>query len=253
MQTIAEQLQAENRHPYACFFFNRGVVGCHNMDQLFSTLAYQLAINMPSMREHIEQAMMEDPALPRRSAATQLQKLIIIPFKLLPTPPPSLILIIDGLDECEGEESQDAFLELISKVLEDPAVTIQFIVSGLQGHEYERVRSAGGCLVLDHDSKPTVAIYLSKYTCAFFFFFIGAPGRPVTGPFLKRKQEPFLGITEFELVVGNPLSLRRSSGIVCRFLIKATTSILILVIVALGLGQWLSHSYLSLEVLFFLD
>jgi len=167
MQTIADQLQAENRHPYACFFFNRGVVGCDNMDQLFSTLAYQLAINIPSMRKHIEQAMVEDPALPRRSATTQLQKLIIIPFKLLPTPRPSLILIIDGLDECEGEDSQDAFLELISQVLEDPAVTIQFIVSGLQGHK--RVGGAGGCLVLDRDSKTTVAIYLSKYTCAFFF------------------------------------------------------------------------------------
>ena len=131
------------------------------MDQLFSTLAYQLTINIPSMREHIERAMMEDPALPRRSAATQLQKLIIIPFKLLPTLRPSLILIIDGLDECKGEESQDAFIELISQVLEDPAVTIQFIVSGLQGHE--RVRTAGSCLVLDHDSKATVAIYLSKY------------------------------------------------------------------------------------------
>ena len=84
LQTIADQLQAEKRQPYACFFFNRDVVGCDNMNQLISTLAYQLAINMPSMREHIEQAMMEDPALPMRSAATQLQKLIINPFKLLP-------------------------------------------------------------------------------------------------------------------------------------------------------------------------
>ena len=176
MQTIAEQLQAENRRPYACFFFNRDVVGCDNMDQLFSTLAYQLAINIPSMREHIEQAMVEDPALPMRSAATQLQKLIIIPFKLLPPlrSSPSLILIIDGVDECEGKGSRDAFLALISQVLEDSGVTIQFIVSGLQGHEYERaVRGAGSCLVLDHDSKITVAIYLSKYTCAFFFFSTG--------------------------------------------------------------------------------
>jgi Cdc6-like AAA superfamily ATPase len=111
MQTIADQLQAENRQQYACFFFKRGVVGCNKMDQLFSTLAYQLAINIPSMREHVERAMMEDPALPMRSAATQLQKLIIIPFKLLSTPRSSLILIIDGLDECEGEESQDSLLE----------------------------------------------------------------------------------------------------------------------------------------------
>jgi hypothetical protein len=176
MQTIAERLQAENRHPYACFFFQRGVVGCDNMDQLLLTLAYQLAINVPSMREHIEQAMMEDPALPMRSAATQLQKLIIAPFKLLPTPrsSSSLILIIDGLDECEGKESRDAFLALISQALED-SVTIQFIVSGLQGQQYERVRSTGGgCLVLDHDSRTnfaldTVVIYLPKLSLAFFF------------------------------------------------------------------------------------
>ncbi|KIM42204.1 hypothetical protein M413DRAFT_58927, partial [Hebeloma cylindrosporum] len=57
MQTIAEQLQAESRQPYACFFFNRDVGGCDNMAQLFSTLAYQLAINVPGMREHVEQAM----------------------------------------------------------------------------------------------------------------------------------------------------------------------------------------------------
>jgi hypothetical protein len=136
MQTIAEQLQAENRQPYACFFFKRGAIGCDNMDQLFSTLAYQLAINIPSMREHIEKAMIEDPALPMRSAATQSQKLIIIPFKLLPTPrsSSSLILIIDGLDECEGRGISGSFsCTVISQVLEDSVVTIQFIVSGLQG------------------------------------------------------------------------------------------------------------------------
>jgi hypothetical protein len=148
------------------------------MDQLFSTLAYQLAINIPSMREHIEQAMVEDPALPMKSATTQLQKLIIIPFKLLlpPRSCSSLTLIIDGFDECEGKDSREAFLALISQVLEDSTVAIQFIVSGLQGHEYERVCGAGGCtcLVLDHDSKTrfalyTVAIYLSKHTLLFFF------------------------------------------------------------------------------------
>jgi len=173
MQTIAEQLQAENRQPYACFFFKRGVVGCDNMDQLFSTLAYQLAINIPSMREHIERAMIEDPALPMRSPATQLQKLILIPLKLLPTPCSSpIIFIIDGLDECEGEEYQDAFLALISQVLDDPVVTIQFIVSGLQGQGYERVCGMGGCLVLDHDKfgTHTVALYLSNHNLLFFFF-----------------------------------------------------------------------------------
>jgi hypothetical protein len=152
VQSIAERLQGENRQSYACFFFKQGMAGCDNLDQLFSTLAYQLAINTTGLREHVEQAMIEDPALPMKSPATQLQKLIIDPFKLLPTPRPSPILIIDGLDECEGEEFQDAFLVLISKVLLDPAVTMRFIISGLSDHQHEnmsRHRLVLGWLVLD--------------------------------------------------------------------------------------------------------
>jgi len=115
--------------------------------------------------------MVEDPALLMRSPATQLQQLIINPFKLLPPPRSSLILIIDGVDEFEGEQSQDTFVALISRMLKDPApaVTIQFIVSGLRGRGYERVRGASSCLVLDQDSKTTISIYLSKYTCAFLY------------------------------------------------------------------------------------
>ena len=108
---------------------------------------------------------MEDPALPMRSAAIQSQKFIVNPFRLLPTPRSSPILIIDGLYECEREESQDAFVALISQVLNDPAVTIQFIVSGLPGQQYERVRGMG---VLDHlQNKICAAQDLPKH--AFLF------------------------------------------------------------------------------------
>ena len=71
VQFIAERLQAENQHSYACFCFQQGVVGCENIGQLFSTLAYQLATStVTGIREHIEQAMVADPALPTKSAAT---------------------------------------------------------------------------------------------------------------------------------------------------------------------------------------
>ena len=65
--------------------------------------------------------MMADPALPMKSAATQLQKLIVDPFKCIPTPCPSLILIIEGLNECE-DEFEDALPVLISKAMLDPTV-----------------------------------------------------------------------------------------------------------------------------------
>ena len=149
------------------------MVGCDNLDQLFSTLAYQLAINTTGLREHVEQAMTEDPALPKKSPATQLQKLIIDPLKLLPTPGPSPILIIDGLDKCEGGEFQDDFLVLISDALLDPTVTIRFIISGLSGHQYESMshnRLVLGWLV--SDSWP---FSHTLYIGTIFFFFNTVP------------------------------------------------------------------------------
>ena len=176
LQSIAERLHGENRQSYACFF-KQGLAGCDNWDQLFSTLAYQLAINTSGLREHVEQAMIEDPALPKKSPATQLQKLIIDPLKLLPTPRPSPILIIDGLDEYEGEEFQDAFLELISKVLLDPAVTMRFIISGPKGPRYESMSCNGlvlGWLALDrqHSHAWLYGCYISGNTSTTFFFYL---------------------------------------------------------------------------------
>ena len=51
-----------------CFFFRRGAPGCNVKDYLFSTLAYQLAINVPGLLEHVDQAMIQDPLLPKRSS-----------------------------------------------------------------------------------------------------------------------------------------------------------------------------------------
>jgi len=145
VQSIAERLQAENRHSYACFFFRRG----DNMDQLFSTLAYQLAMNTSGVRQHVEQAIVDNPALPRKAPRTQLQKVIIDPLKLLPTPRPSPILIIEGLNECEEKELQDAFLAIVSEVLLDSTTAIRFIISGISDRQYQSTCGMPrNCLVL---------------------------------------------------------------------------------------------------------
>lgn len=77
MQTIAELLQANNLDFGGCFLFKRKVLKCDKKGFLFSTLAYQLAINLPGMREYINLVMENNPALPTRSAAIQLDQLIL--------------------------------------------------------------------------------------------------------------------------------------------------------------------------------
>ena len=150
------------------------------MDKLFSTLAYQLAMNTAGVRQHVEQAIVDNPALPTKAPAIQLQKLIIDPFKLLPTPCPAPILIIEGLNECEEEEFQAAFLAIISNVLVDPAVAIRFIISGIANHEYQSMCSNRHCLVLgwlDLDRhvdrfKPVLAGSARSVIGTAFFFFL---------------------------------------------------------------------------------
>jgi hypothetical protein len=156
------------------------MVGCDTKEQLFSTLAYQLAINVTAMREHVERAMMEDPSLPMKSAATQLQKLIVEPLKLVPIPRPSPTLLVDGLDECEGQESQEVILAMISQVLADPAVTLRFIISSLPGQQYEGLCRIDDVLILDPNQDGlhfrTPCIYVpAKRELSFFFCFHTAP------------------------------------------------------------------------------
>ena len=118
-----------------CFFFRRGTPGCNVKDHLFSTLTYQLATNVHGMLELVDQAMMRDFSLPKRSAAVQLKRLIIEPMRLLPIPARPTIIIIDGLDECENLNSQRDILTLIGQVTMDPNVAIRFIIASRPEHQ----------------------------------------------------------------------------------------------------------------------
>jgi hypothetical protein len=118
-----------------CFFFRRGTFGCNVKDHLFSTLAYQLAINVNGMLEAVDRAMTQDFSLPKMSAAVQLKRLIIEPILLLPIPVRPTIIIIDGLDECEDLNSQRDILTLIGQVAMDPQISIQFIIASRPEHQ----------------------------------------------------------------------------------------------------------------------
>jgi hypothetical protein len=150
-----------------CFFFRRGAPGCNVKDHLFSTLAYQLAMNVDGMLEPVDRAMMQDFSLPKMSAAVQLQRLIIEPITLL-IPLRPIIIIIDGLDECEDFNSQRDILTLIGQVTLDPDVAIRFLIASRPEHQIcdmfnkEPLLSRTRSLVLDegYDTAADIERYL---------------------------------------------------------------------------------------------
>ncbi|KIM40594.1 hypothetical protein M413DRAFT_412590 [Hebeloma cylindrosporum] len=133
MQRIAE---LEGIYYGGSFFFERGESGQDVIRYLFSTLAYQLALSTPGMREHVASAINWDPLLTKKNPACQLQTLIVEPMRLLPrTLPRPVVIIIDGLNECKGRNSQHKILQLIGEVAEDPTVHIRFIIASRPEHQ----------------------------------------------------------------------------------------------------------------------
>lgn len=121
-ETFAERC-AENGRLGAAFFFSRP----NDRDDpksLIPTLAYQLATSSPSYKHLLGDRLTNDPAILRRSSRVQFKRLIIEPFsflhdqKHLDVRDPFLI-ILDGLDECQGEDAQCEIVRMISEQKND--------------------------------------------------------------------------------------------------------------------------------------
>ncbi|KAF9448250.1 hypothetical protein P691DRAFT_801075 [Macrolepiota fuliginosa MF-IS2] len=118
-QTFAEECQAE-RCLGGAFFFSR-LKGFDKPLQVVPTFAYQLAVNLPGYKAALGQLLANDPAVLQKAMHIQFRKLIIEPFSMMSSNSSSAlqrpyVMILDGLDECEGESAQCEIIEMISEV-----------------------------------------------------------------------------------------------------------------------------------------
>ncbi|KAJ7491470.1 hypothetical protein B0H11DRAFT_1009382 [Mycena galericulata] len=111
MQTLCQQFQDAGRLG-GSFFFKRQDKICGHAKKLFVTLAFQLALHSSELRSAISQRVEADPSVLGRGMDVQLRTLILEPCKLLHNATP-MVLLIDGLDECEGHNIQQEILHLM--------------------------------------------------------------------------------------------------------------------------------------------
>ncbi|KAM6496458.1 hypothetical protein JOM56_009164 [Amanita muscaria] len=100
----------------ATFFFFRSDVNRNNGNRLFTTLAYQLALSMPEIRDHIAHSLSERPDLPRTKLAPAVHAINEIVKKYQDLAP---VIIIDGVDECADETLQRRFVKIIGDAVKD--------------------------------------------------------------------------------------------------------------------------------------
>ncbi|KAJ7207453.1 hypothetical protein GGX14DRAFT_366076 [Mycena pura] len=146
MKTLSQRLEEAGRLG-GTFFFKRGHSTRGNAKVLFTTIALQLAVNSLQLRNRISATVEQNPTLVARSIGVQLQELILNPCEGLEDPP--WIIIIDGLDECEGENVQQEVLRLIEAsaqrriplrfvVASRPEAHIHEVFDGLSFHDMYR-------------------------------------------------------------------------------------------------------------------
>lgn len=116
-QTIAEETKQAGQLGAALFFSRSNHKD--DPDGVISTLAYQLAVKSPEYKQIITQCLINDPTILEKNRRTQFKELIIEPFQTLMTQRAQtvqtpLLIILDGLDECQSKEAQCEFIELIS-------------------------------------------------------------------------------------------------------------------------------------------
>ncbi|KAM6493167.1 hypothetical protein JOM56_011301, partial [Amanita muscaria] len=118
----------------ATFFFFRSDPVRNDGNRLFPTLAWQLALSVPIVKDLIAFSLEEYPDLPRKTIEAQFQQLIAEPFLTISgdesaVPTSDRVIIIDGLDECSDVKLQRRILKIIGSAVADPRFPLRFIIS----------------------------------------------------------------------------------------------------------------------------
>ncbi|KAL5639844.1 hypothetical protein ACGC1H_006425 [Rhizoctonia solani] len=114
----------------ASFFCSRSVPECRNVGKIIPSIAYQLAQRSQPFQYVLCQAMKDNPDVQASGPISQFKSLIVGPLsdpKVREALPPSLVVVIDALDECEDETSTRQILDVL--LAQSEGLPIKFVVS----------------------------------------------------------------------------------------------------------------------------
>ncbi|KAJ7611131.1 hypothetical protein DFH06DRAFT_1485356 [Mycena polygramma] len=131
MRTLAQRLEDEGRLG-GTFFFKRAHATRGNARALFPTIALQLAVSSARLKPRISQIVEENPTLLGKAIDVQLSELILNPC--IGFQGAARTIIIDGLDECEGQKVQQDIIRLILDSTRERAPLRFVIASRREAH-----------------------------------------------------------------------------------------------------------------------
>ena len=153
----------------ASFFCSRDFEDRSNLQAIFPTLAFQLAHQYPQFRAQLLLVLKANHDVERESLSSQLEKVIVRPFKKTRI---STLIIIDALDECKDKQPASALLSVLSRYVHE-IPEVKFFITGRpeppirEGFRLKLLRPITDVLKL-HDVKRSsvdedIKLYLRTY------------------------------------------------------------------------------------------
>ncbi|KAJ5730165.1 vegetative incompatibility protein HET-E-1 [Penicillium malachiteum] len=128
-RTVAGEL-AEQGRLAASFFFKKTEIDRKSADYLFTTIAAQLVRGLPAVAEHMRNAIEDNPHIATMALGEQFRKLIVQPIKaILYDFSKTMTVVIDALDECEGDEDITTIIKLLLQTDRSEVVPLKFFVT----------------------------------------------------------------------------------------------------------------------------
>jgi len=126
-QTVAETCAGRGELA-ASFFFARTVANRNTLKYLFPTIAAQIALSVPEQRRRLDNILNNDPWITERVMGSVDLLASLFPQGSEPVPSSPSLIIIDGLDECQGHNDQRRALEQMSHMVNTHHLPLRFLI-----------------------------------------------------------------------------------------------------------------------------
>ncbi|KAF5324403.1 hypothetical protein D9619_011261 [Psilocybe cf. subviscida] len=164
MQTVAERETLHGIHT-ATFFFSRTDASRNHTSCLVPTILERILMFYPAVRLAVEKTLTSNPLILEASIEEQFDQLICIPFRSIgPSILQPIVLIIDGLDECEGKTSQQQVLQALDKLVSYNDLPFVVLLGSRPEYQitmaFKQLRSHVASVFLDDQYLPQKDIHL---------------------------------------------------------------------------------------------
>jgi hypothetical protein len=146
----------------ASFFFSRGGGDVGNASKFVATIAVQLAMYILPVQRHIRDVLTERSIITSQSLADQWRQLVLGPLLKLDGSDTylSYIVVLDTLDECEGENDVQIILRLLAEARSLKKVRLQVLITSrsevLIRYGFCQIPDAEHCDFILHDIEATI-------------------------------------------------------------------------------------------------